>query len=301
MVINQKRESILIVDDEPINIHALNSVLEGNYDITFAMSGSKALEIARRDQFDLILLDVVMPDINGFDVCRKLSSEECTRSIPVIFITANMSEEDEVKGLELGAVDYITKPIRPAIVKIRVDNHLKLKRYKDMLEWLSRTDGLTGIHNRRDFDDYLEREWKRGLRTKLPLSLILFDVDFFKLYNDTYGHLAGDACLKKISEAVAEIMNRCMDMFARYGGEEFACILPETNSKGAVVVGENIRQCISALDIEHEKSVVTDHVTVSLGVATVIPSSDASSAMLITLADKNLYEAKRTGRNCVIS
>jgi diguanylate cyclase (GGDEF)-like protein len=222
-------------------------------------------------------------------------------AIPVIFITAMDREEDETRGLEAGAMDYITKPISPPIVRARVRNHLELKRYHDILENLSVTDGLTGIANRRRFDQFLEREWRRAIRSRSPLSLIFMDIDLFKAFNDHYGHLAGDDCLRKLAQGLNEVIQRPADLLARYGGEEFACVLPETDTQGAIAVADKIRQKIDNLNITFTSPTSGDHITVSMGLATLIPLKAQSSADLIRLADELLYEAKKLGRNRVVS
>lgn len=189
------REKILIDDDDPTSIITLGEVLKDKYDIFVATNGEEALKRAKNELTDLILLDIMMPGMDGYEVCRRLKEDKVTEKIPVIFITSKNSEEDEAVGLELGAVDYFTKPFRIPIIKARIKNHLELKRKSDILASLSFTDGLTGVANRRRFDEAVEYEWKRAQRSSQPLSLILIDIDDFKLYNDNYGHLAGDECL----------------------------------------------------------------------------------------------------------
>jgi diguanylate cyclase (GGDEF)-like protein len=210
-------------------------------------------------------------------------------------------EEDEAKGLELGGIDYLTKPVRPAIVRARVRNHLELSHYRDFLEELSGTDGLTGIANRLRFDEFLMREWRRALRNRMPLSLILLDIDLFKAFNDHYGHLAGDDCLRQVAWVLTEGLRRPADLAARYGGKEFAGLLPETDAKGALWVASQILEKVSGLNIPHASSPVADHVTVSIGVATLIPVVGQSAMDLIWRADVLLQAAKQSGRNQVRS
>ncbi|MEZ4526896.1 MAG: PleD family two-component system response regulator [Desulfobacterales bacterium] len=291
-----KRLRILIVDDEPANIKILGSALKEEYQISFATGGEQALKIAGSDT-DLILLDIMMQDMNGYEVCRKLKGSSKTRNIPVIFITTMSNEEDETRGLEAGAVDYITKPFSMAIVKARVRTHLELKRHRDMLEHLSSLDGLTGIPNRRRFDEFLEQEWRRGMRDASRLSLIMIDIDYFKSFNDTYGHCAGDDCLRKVAKTLAESVGRPSDLVARYGGEEFAAVLPKTDREGAVFVAEIMRRKIESLDIPHRLSRTAGHVTVSIGTATIIPAPGTDLSALINCSDCALYEAKHSGRN----
>ncbi|MBF0476658.1 MAG: diguanylate cyclase, partial [Deltaproteobacteria bacterium] len=250
---------------------------------------------------DLVLLDIMMPGMDGYEICRRLKEAHRTKDIPVIFITARISEEDEVRGFKIGAVDYITKPISPTIVRARVKNHIQLKRYRDVLENLSVTDGLTGIPNRRRFDEFLEAEWRRSVRSRSCLSLLMIDIDFFKPYNDHYGHLAGDECLKQIGRALSTTVKRSTDLMARYGGEEFACILPETNSVGAMVVAGRLKDRVAALGVIHEFSPIAGHVTISLGVATMTPLINLLPMSLVRAADELLYQAKRSGRNRLVA
>ncbi len=296
------KPTVLIVDDIPMNIKILGDALKSDYTVRFATDGTKALEIATSSPTpDLILLDIMMPGMDGYDVCRALKKENDTRSIPIIFITAMTQEEDEAKGLELGAVDYITKPFSLPIVKMRIKTHIELKRHRDMLENLSFLDGLTGIPNRRRFDECFDLEWKRSERSSAFLSVIMVDIDLFKQFNDFYGHPHGDDCLKLVAKTLATSVKRASDCVARYGGEEFVCILPNTDIQGAIQVGDAMRQNVETLRMPHERSSVADHVTISLGAATIIPTRDQSRFGLLEVADKNLYRAKADGRNCLKS
>lgn len=291
------KQTVLIVDDTPANIEMLSEALSDEYEVLFATSGQDALEIAADQHPDLILLDVIMPEMDGYQVCGRLKEDARTQTIPVIFVTAMDHEEDETKGLNLGAIDYLTKPIRPPIVRARVQNHLELKRYRDCLENLSATDGLTGIPNRRQFDETFDREWQRARRNHTSLSLILMDIDLFKDYNDHYGHLAGDDCLRQLARVLAECIRRPTDLIARYGGEEFACLLPDTDVKGAAWLGNQMLEKVNALHVPHAHSAVADHVTLSLGAATLIPVVGQPAFELIRRADECLYASKRHGRN----
>ncbi len=294
----KSRQKILIVDDVPENLEIINGILEEDYEVFLATSGKQAIDIAVAENPDLILLDVMMPDMNGYDVCRELKSHKQFRHIPIIFLTSMNNPESEAKGLELGAIDYIIKPFNPDIVEMRIKNHLELKRHRDILENLSSRDGLTGIANRRRFDEFFEQEWWRAKRKKTQLSLILMDIDHFKQYNDNYGHLAGDDCLKQIALTLDNQLKRPTDLVARYGGEEFVCILPDTDNKGALQIAKQFMKSISDLKIPHSYSNTANHVTISLGIATVTPSnSSLSKEELIKVADRNLYEAKANGRN----
>ncbi|OYD86411.1 diguanylate cyclase domain-containing protein [Azospirillum brasilense] len=295
------RSKILVVDDIPSNVHVLSRILKDDHDIYFATDGAKALELVQSRLPDLVLLDIMMPGMDGYEVCARIKADPITRDIPVIFISAKSEVEDETYGLEVGAIDFISKPISPPIVKARVRNHLLLKRQTDLLRTLSFNDGLTGIANRRRFDEVLLREWRRCGRAQLPLSLIMLDVDQFKPYNDHYGHQAGDECLRAVAQLLADQMMRPGDLIARYGGEEFVCLLPETDEDGAVQVAERMRQMVAERRLPHAVSHVADHVTISLGVATARPMLDDTPDRLTQLADGLLYEAKRAGRNRVCS
>ena len=288
---------ILIIDDIPANIKSLNGILAEDYEISFATDWKTGLEIAERTNPDLILLDIMMPEMDGFEICRRLKAGSATRAIPVIFITALDGEADEEKGLAIGAADYITKPFHPAIVLLRVRNHIMFKLQRDRLETLTLTDGLTEIANRRFFDQHLEQEWQRCLRANDPLSAIMMDIDHFKAFNDNYGHAAGDDCLRSVALALAEVPSRPGDVVARIGGEEFACLLSGTDAEGAVVVARQLCAAVSRLAIPHAHSDVTDCVTISAGIGCVKPTSDDTPVSLIKRADEMLYEAKEAGRN----
>lgn len=290
---------ILIVDDDPSNIEILSEILEDQYEVLFATNGEMAVDLARKELPDLVVLDVMMPGMSGYAVCKELKKENATALIPVIFLTSLEDVEDETHGLEIGAIDYITKPIRPAIVRIRVRNHMELKKTRDKLEELSTTDALTGLANRRQFDIQIASEHLRSRRSGTPLSLVMIDVDHFKVFNDTYGHQAGDKCLMKIGSTIRQVVNRPQDIPARYGGEEFACVLPDTDHQGALKIATVIKEQIADARISNIGSSVADHVTASLGVATVSASKPISIETLIKMADEQLYLAKEFGRNCV--
>jgi diguanylate cyclase (GGDEF)-like protein len=293
------RQTILIADDSTAIVTLLRAVLGEEYDVIVAPTGPAAVETALERQPDLILLDVMMPGMDGFEVCRRLRAEERTQRIPVMFITGLNAPEDERRGLELGAIDFIAKPIQPAIVRLRVRNHLELKRYRDFLEDLSLVDGLTGIGNRRRFDEFLIREWRRSRRARTPLALVMLDVDYFKAFNDKYGHAAGDECLREVAATIAMVVRRPGDLCARYGGEEFAAILPHTDLAGARTLGERIRAAVTGLEIPHARSAVAPVVTVSIGVAAGDIAGNEEPEALLRAADRRLYEAKIAGRNRV--
>ncbi len=293
------RQSILVVDDDILSIKLLQAAFGDHYVILTATSGNQAVEIAVSDCPDLILLDAMLPDIDGFEVCRQLKAEERTTAIPVIFITGLDAKEQQRRALELGAIDFISKPIDLTILTLRIRNHLELKLYRDFLENLTLLDSLTGIYNRRAFDEILEREWRRGRRSTTPLSLLIADVDCFKRYNDLYGHPQGDSCLRQVAEILATTVHRPNDTVARYGGEEFAIVLPETDRAGALLLAEQLRERIESQAIPHEEGGPGKCVTVSIGVASLIPDDATKPSFLVQLADEHLYQAKDAGRNRV--
>ncbi|MFK4440750.1 diguanylate cyclase (GGDEF)-like protein [Caballeronia udeis] len=291
-----RRPKILIADDQPTNIRVLYELFRDQCDVFMATSGAQTIQICRAELPDLILLDVVMEDIDGHEVCRRLKADSLTGAIPIIFVTSQNQEADEVIALGLGAVDFITKPINPVIVRARVRTHLTLKLQGDLLRASALLDGLTGVANRRKFDEDVQTDWRQCLRETAPLSLILIDIDYFKLYNDRYGHQAGDNCLKLVARALFEALRRPYDKLARYGGEEFACLLPKTELAGASAMAERMRTRVSELNVEHLGSDVDQVVTISLGVASMVPAPSVTPELLLKAADQQLYEAKRTGR-----
>lgn len=290
------KQKLLIIDDEPVNIRLIKEVLGNDYEYYFATNGNKGIEIAVSSPVDLILLDIVMPDINGFEVCTKLKNIVSTQDIPIIFITASISEEDEAKGLELGAVDYVSKPIRPAVLRVRVKNHLELKKHREALRKSAEIDVLTNIPNRRRFDYVYTSESKHSERTGNKLSVLMIDIDYFKHYNDTYGHAAGDHCIKQVAQTIKNTLHRPRDFVARYGGEEFVVLLPETDDEGASNVANEILKNIFNNKIEHESSKVSNYVTVSIGGTSAII---LDKAKILKEADEMLYKAKANGRNQV--
>lgn len=288
---------ILIADDTPINVQVLAEALRADYRIKVANSGSGVFEIiAKQGLPDLILLDIMMPEMDGYEVCRRLKADLLTMNVPVIFVTALADAVDEEHGLRLGAVDYITKPFQLPIIMARVHNHINLKLKSDLLESMAMLDALTGIPNRRRFDDVLATEMKRAVRNRKPLGLIMIDVDFFKRYNDHYGHGAGDKCLRKVALTLAEAVDRPGDFVARYGGEEFVALLPETDHEGTRLIAERFRERVEAQRIPHELSAASPWVTVSIGFVSEVPSDDRPQSLL-EAADQALYRAKQQGRN----
>jgi len=293
-----KKQSILVVDDSEFHRKYLMDILSSQYEVRGAKNGREAIEIACSNESpDVIILDIVMPELDGYEVCKRLKSIDMTKEIPIIFITGKMDEADEILGFELGAVDYISKPFNPIIVKARVNTHMKLKMYRDYLESMSYIDGLTQIPNRRKFNEYYELMWSMALRESQILSVIMIDIDYFKLFNDRYGHQVGDECLIKVAQQLAATVSRKTDFVGRYGGEEFICVLPNTPLENAHMIAEKMRTKIMELEIPHESSKVTNIVTISLGVAACIPHKDIKQNSLIENADKALYHSKETGRN----
>lgn len=297
---DRTRSTILAADDSKTTRQLIRGILAKEYDLLMAGDGLEALKIAREAKPDLILLDVIMPGMDGYAVCETLKEDPLTADIPVIFLTALSGDLDEAMALTGGASDFIIKPISPPVLAARVKNHVELKRSRDLLRALTLLDGLTGIANRRRFDEQLQQEWLRCSRRAKPLSVIMGDVDFFKCYNDGYGHVQGDECLRQVAKAIAGSLHRPGDLAARYGGEEFVCILPETDPEGARAVAETIQQSVATLRLPHEFSEAADHVTISLGIATAWPGESANPEDLTRHADQNMYEAKREGRNKIV-
>lgn len=303
---------ILVVDDNPTNLSVLSTALKGSgYKVRVAMDGESAIEQVLEDAPELILLDVQMPGIDGFETCRRLKAVQETQDIPIIFITASADLDNKVKGLSIGAVDYVTKPFQHEEVLARVRVHLELRFLtrkvqeqaialqlaNQELHRLANLDGLTEVANRRRFDQYFEQEWRRAEREQSCISLILCDIDYFKNYNDQYGHQAGDACLRKVAQAISETLRRPGDLVTRYGGEEFAVILPNTSAQGAVHIAELICIQIEKMKILHAQSQVSSQVTLSLGISSVVPNFSQHPDELIATTDKALYLAKAKGRN----
>jgi len=311
---------ILIVDDTKANLTSLRAILEDSeIDLYEANNGNDALKILFKVKIDIVLLDVQMPDISGFEVARLMRENKKTMNIPIIFITAISKDEKFIfKGYELGAVDYLYKPISNEILKSKVKVFVRLQKQtkiiqqksKDLIEKVAklkaaeselarlvRIDDLTGAENRRSFRESFELEWKRAIRAKSPLSVLMIDIDFFKIFNDTYGHLAGDECLKSVVATIKSTVNRQSDTVARFGGEEFVVLLPDTDLEGSMNVAEEIRKNIELLGIENKGTLESNILTVSIGVAVKEPLYDMNMESLLKSADDALYIAKSRGRN----
>jgi diguanylate cyclase (GGDEF)-like protein len=324
---------ILVVDDHPDNLRVLSAILaESGYHVRKAINGQLALKVAQNAPPALILLDILMPAMDGYEVCSLLKAHPQTAEIPVIFISALDDVFDKVKAFNVGGVDYIIKPFQAAEVLARVKNQLIIRNlYLQLqkqaqkiaeqnaflqqeiqarqraesalveanieLQRLASLDSLTGVANRRQFNESLNKEWQQMAREQLPLSLILGDIDYFKKYNDTYGHLAGDSCLQQVAQAISRAIKRPADLLARYGGEEFVVMLPNTEAEGALQVAEAMRHEVLNLKIAHAQSAVNKYVTLSLGIFSLVPQHNSGPSILIAGADKGLYEAKEQGRN----
>lgn len=293
-----KKPTILVVDDMTTTLLLIHDLLKDTYEVKIAKSGTKALEILESpNDIDLILLDIEMPDINGYDVCKRIKNNETIKNIPIIFITGRTSQEDEEYGLNLGAIDYITKPFNKAIVKLRIKNYLDLKIKNDMLEKLSMYDGLTNIRNRRFFDETFEKTFSEIKRDKKSLAVLMIDIDFFKPYNDNYGHGQGDETLRKVAKALEKTIKRASDFVARYGGEEFVILLKDIKKDGVEAVANNLLNAVRELKITHEFSKIENYVTISIGASFYNSNSDITKLELLLKADETLYSVKNSGRN----
>jgi len=298
MLDSQKEFTILITDDEKFNLDILGRILSPQYNILIARNGERALELAKQNLPDLILLDVIMPDMTGFEVITKLKESRITVNIPVIFITGLTDTADEEKGFFLGAVDYIVKPFNKSIVKARVNTHIKIIDQMRTIERIGLIDSLTKISNRRGFENRFNADWGRAVREQTPISYMIMDIDKFKDYNDTYGHHQGDTALRAFAEAALQTTNRAADFVARWGGEEFVLLLVNTNLEGAAEVAENIRKNIELMEIPSEDGKITK-ITVSIGVNSTVPDINTDASDFMNKADQALYRAKESGRNRV--
>lgn len=295
----EEMEKILVIDDSPFQGTQLKDILSDEYDITIAQTAKDGFDHACTGDYSLILMDAVMPGMDGFTLLKKLQEEIVTQSVPVIMITSLADIEHEQLGLTLGAVDYISKPYSPLIVRARVNTHIKLYNYRRQVERQSRIDQLTGIANRRQYDLSSVRKWKEAVRMQVPFSICMFDIDKFKLYNDTFGHPAGDKVITAVAKTIASHLQRSTDFFARYGGEEFVAILMGDSSDKVFKYLKKIRQAIEDLHIPHNPD-VSEWVTISIGGTTLVPQAENSYDFYLKIADAMLYDAKKFGRNRVV-
>lgn len=294
-----KMDKILIVDDDRLHAARLRSILEDEYEITVAETAEEGLYYIGTENYSLILSDVVLPGMDGFELLKKLQEEFMTQSIPVVLFTSLSDAHDEERGFSLGAVDYIMKPCHPLVLKARIKTHINLYNYRKQVEHQSRIDQLTGVANRRQHDYYSAVKWNEAARLKIPFSVCMFDIDRFKMYNDTYGHPEGDKVIREVAKTASSCLQRSTDFFARYGGEEFVAIMLGDSSDMAFEHFKKIRQEIENRHIKHPDS-VSPWVTVSIGGVTVIPEPGSSYDFYLKIADTMLYDAKNAGRNRVI-
>ena len=292
------KNSVLIVDDEKLNLSALTHILSKIYTVYVAKDGKMAIEAAQKLRPDCILLDIIMPELSGFEVIAELKQIEETKDIPVIFVTGLTQTKEEEKGLVMGAADYIHKPFSPSIVRLRVANQIQIVNQTRAIQRLSITDPLTNIFNRRQFNNCLNQEWQRSLRDGNYISLVMADIDDFKKINDTYGHHIGDLVLRNVADNMKNCLRRPMDVLARWGGEEFIALLPTTTLDGGILVAESMRITVMKKEIPSEE-IEGISTTLSLGVNCVMPQKDLTMSDFIIGADKALYQAKNLGKNRV--
>ena len=326
MTADMKKPAVLLIDDEEAILAGISYVLEKNgYRVVTANGGEQGLEVFKKENLQMVITDLVMDGIGGLEVLKQV--KEIEPETMVVIMTGHGEMDSSIEALRLGASDYLLKPCKEEELLFRVtrcfeklqmlndakktNEKLKksvikhqeleksLRASNKQLELLSTLDGLTGIANRRTFEKFLEREWKSSMRHTQPATAIMMDIDFFKLYNDTYGHQAGDDCLKKVAHTIEKSLRRPGDLVARYGGEEFVAILSDTPKKGAFGLAEKVRASVEALEIPHQASQASKFVTISLGVASRVPERGDASSILISEADKSLYKAKQEGRNRV--
>jgi len=291
-------DKILAIDDSPVQVQLLKQILQEQYEVTTCLTAQDGMEAALKGEYSLILLDVIMPDIDGFAVLKALKEASQTKHTPVIMITGLTDVQNEEKGLVLGAVDYITKPFYPLIVKARVDTHIKLFHYQEQMRSQAMVDELTGVANRRSYEETSILRWRDAIRLGLTFSVCMMDIDKFKVYNDTFGHPAGDRVLAAVAKTASMCLRRSTDFFARYGGEEFVAIIVGHGANTAHEHMELVRQSVEDLHIAHNPT-VSKWVTLSMGGVTVSPKEGDCFDTYLKIADTMLYDAKRFGRNQV--
>ncbi|WP_300414820.1 diguanylate cyclase [uncultured Oscillibacter sp.] len=292
-------DKILIVDDSPVQANFLSSILSPDYEVTVVHTAEEGLGQAKAVEYSLILLDVIMPGMDGFQLLKMLQEEVILRHTPVILITSLNDIQNEERGLTLGAVDYITKPFHPAIVRARVHTHINLYKYRTQIEREATVDQLTGVPNRRRYDEVSVQRWQDAIRLGVPFSVCMFDIDKFKVYNDTFGHPAGDKVIKAVAETASSMLRRGTDFFARYGGEEFVALILGGGSENDFAHLCRVHQAVEELHIAHNPE-VSPWVTISIGGISVLPKAESSFDTYLKMADAMLYDAKRFGRNQVV-
>lgn len=292
-------EKILVIDDSPVQARFLQSILSDQYEVTMCHTAREGLEAALGGQWSLILLDVIMPDMDGFTLLRRFQEDPVTKYVPVILITGLSDIQNEEKGLKMGAVDYIAKPFSPVIVRARVNTHIKLFHYQAQFRAQALVDGLTGVPNRRSYDLESAAKWAEATRLGSAFSVCMIDIDKFKVYNDTYGHQAGDRAITAVAQTASSHLKRASDFFARYGGEEFVAIVLGDDARAVYEHMKRIRQAVEDLHIE-ANSPVSPWVTVSMGGITIHPKAGDNYESYLRIADAMLYDAKRLGRDQVV-
>lgn len=290
-------EKVLVIDDSKLEVKVLEDILREEYEVITALTGEEGVKKARTEAPALILLDIVMPGMDGFEILEILKGTDSTKEIPVVFLTALSDESTEEKGFMKGATDYIKKPFNPHIVRARVRTHVKLYLYMKTIETQMSVDGLTGAFNRRAFDEQKQRLWDKALIEQVPLSLFIVDIDFFKRVNDTYGHGEGDFVLKTTVNEMQKALLWEQAYLARYGGEEFAVLFYGKTAGESELIAEELRERIRKLNIPNIHSDVCPFLTVSIGGCTLIPADDRKVSDIVEIADNMLYQAKNSGRN----
>lgn len=293
------KSKILIIDDSAVQAEFLRSILQEDYEVSVFQTAKEGIAAAKDGDYSLILLDVIMPDMDGFTVLRELKSTELTKYIPVILLTSLADVQYEERGLLLGAVDYVAKPVSPIIIKARVNTHVNLYHYQTEFKHQAMVDDLTGISNRRCYEGASIAKWREAVRFSLPFSVCIFDIDHFKLYNDTFGHPAGDRVIAAVAKTAAAHFQRSTDLFARYGGEEFVAVFVGSGAQAAYEYLKMIRQAVEDLHIPHN-SPVSPWITISIGGVSLVPKNGDDYGTFLKIADTMLYDAKRLGRNQVV-
>lgn len=305
---------VLVIDDTLSTLLTTSAMVKANgHEAITARSGSEGLRLFAQEAPDLVLLDVVMPEMDGHEVARRIRAASGDHWIPIVFLTGLVADSDLAQGIAVGGDDYLTKPVSQVVLAAKLhamqriaDMRKRLVELTGQLEDANKrllemvnVDGLTGLLNRRFLDELLSREYSRSARNRSPISLLMIDVDHFKRYNDTFGHLQGDECLRKVGRACRDALNRGADAMARYGGEEFVAVLPETPLSGARTVAERMRRQVCSLALPHADSAPNGIVTVSIGCAAQVAEHGSAPEVLLQAADRMLYRAKDMGRNRV--